>query len=87
MGRQRPRWELAQMKSSFAIRKPTVNDANEICLLADQLGYRSTSEQIASQIAVLLPHADQGLLVAVEPIGRVVGFGEEDWTLTSSLSN
>ncbi len=62
--------------ASFTIRSATAADAPQLAPLAGQLGYPSTTEQVAERLRKILEDAAHAILVAENKERRIVGYIE-----------
>lgn len=61
---------------TYKIRRATGADASQLALLAGQLGYPSTAEQVAERLREFLKDAKRAILVAEDKNQRIVGYTE-----------
>ncbi len=57
-----------------SLRLATVEDAQAVATLCDQLGYPTTPEQARLRLLATLPKSDHAIFVAENPAGQVVGW-------------
>lgn len=60
----------------FTVRRATMTDAPQLALLAGQLGYPSTAEQVVERLREILEHADHVILVAEDQSRGIAGYIE-----------
>lgn len=59
---------------SILVRDAKMHDSPAIAALSGELGYETTSEDVAARLDYLLNSQDHGIFVAVQEYGEVVGW-------------
>ncbi len=72
--------ETSPASSEAQVRMAKESDAAQIAVLASQLGYPSTTEEILHRMRSLEPPSQHVLFVAESPAGEVVGWGHVERT-------
>lgn len=66
----------ATKTAALSIRRATLSDAPQLALLARQLGYPSTTEEVAARLQEILHHDEHVIFVAERPSSGIAAYIE-----------
>src|SRR5260370_36985374 len=66
---------METMEISITLRAATLEDAEALATLSDQLGYPATPAQVAHRLGLLRERPGNAIFVAETPDARVAGWG------------